>query len=613
MDDSRQDASPPSRRVTSDNPRSLGDLLQAIVRNVACGCLVWAGDRIIHANQAFAAMVDVPLERLLMWRRSDLENRLPIAGGSPGERAVESSAGAGTPASRVNPVIRVGRNPSGEERRFEFRSTAVAWDGNEAVIEYVTEVAAVNGFRLQAESAATNRAAIVEPGDEISFAIDAAARITAIDTRITRFGYLPDDLLGQSIGDLVATDDRARFLAVIEQTIRNGGEMRTEFRLRGRSGDLVWCENFSLARNRSPGESAGLTGILRDITRWKRMENALRESEQRFRTLAANVPIAIFIHRGGKFLYCNQTAVEVSGYSLEELAGLDYWQLAAPELWPSIRERGELRLARENPPSRYILPFIRKDGQRRFLDLTSGCVDIDGKPEIIGAGIDVTDRIETENKLRQSLEQNKVLLREVHHRVKNNLQVISSLLHLQSLRIEDSAARESFRQCQLRIKSMALVHASLYHHDRIEAIDFTTYLDELLDNLFTVYGRSRERIRLVKQIEAFPLEIDQVINCGLIFNELISNALKHAFPDERPGELFIGFTRSGNDQVVVTLRDNGVGLPEDFDLTTVATLGLVLVQSVTEQLNGVLTLRNQGGTEFTIIFPLAGFSNVQPV
>jgi PAS domain S-box-containing protein len=369
------------------------------------------------------------------------------------------------------------------------------------------------------------------------------------------------------------------------------------------TGTIFWFEHLGHVHKNARGEANGLVWIMRDITIREQMENALRESELKFKTLATNIPVAIFFHRGGKFVYCNPAAVAVSGYDIEELTGLEFWQLAAPELQSIIKERGLARLGGMDPPQRYILQIVRKDGQRRWIDLTNSIFEHDGQIAVIGAGIDVTDRIETENKLKTSLEENKLLLREIHHRVKNNLQVISGLLHLQASRISDPAARENFLQCQLRIKAMAMVHSTLYNRERLDSIDFRVYVDNLVDNLYTVYGCSRERIRLTTRVDVLDIDLDKAINFGLILNELVSNALKHAFPADRTGELFLGFTRLDDDRITLTVRDNGIGLAPEVDLSTLTTLGMVLVRSLTEQMDGVLTLKRDTGTEISIVFP----------
>ena len=195
-----------------------------------------------------------------------------------------------------------------------------------------------------------------------------------------------------------------------------------------------------------------------------------------------------------------------------------------------------------------------------------------------------------------------MLLREIHHRVKNNLQVISSLLNLQSGYIEDKKSLEIFRESQNRVKSMALIHEKLYQSKELNKIEFSEYIKSLMKDLFISYNIDNERIKLKSDFEGIYFEIDTAILGGLIINELVSNSLKHAFPDGRKGEVFIGINKIENNKYVLILKDNGIGFPENIDFRKTDSLGLQLVTTLTEQLGGVIDLNRNGYTEFKIVF-----------
>ena len=214
------------------------------------------------------------------------------------------------------------------------------------------------------------------------------------------------------------------------------------------------------------------------------------------------------------------------------------------------------------------------------------------------------------DKLQTSLQEKVVLLKEIHHRVKNNLQVISSLLSLQSRDIADERDLDLFINSQNRVKTMALIHERLYQSDDLAKVDFADYIPALADNLFNTYKTSAQEIDLKVHVGDLMLDLDQAIPCGLMLNELISNSLKYAFPDERSGEIRVqlGPTQDGHVELVV--GDNGIGLPPDLDFRTTKSLGLQLINILARQLRGSVDLRpGQAGTEFCVRFPLRSESS----
>ena len=215
---------------------------------------------------------------------------------------------------------------------------------------------------------------------------------------------------------------------------------------------------------------------------------------------------------------------------------------------------------------------------------------------------DVTHRALAEERLKASLREKDVLLEEVHHRVKNNLQVISSLLGLQARAISNPETRKKFEESQHRIQSMALLHERLYQSDDLTRIDFAEYLKRLAEQLFSVYG-ARKRIRLVTELEPLYFDLDTAVPCGLIVNELLSNALKYGFPKGRSGMVRLELRYLTPGTVSLTVEDDGAGLPVDFDWRTSSSLGLRLVRTLAEQLGGRVEWHRGPGTTFAIQFP----------
>jgi two-component sensor histidine kinase len=204
--------------------------------------------------------------------------------------------------------------------------------------------------------------------------------------------------------------------------------------------------------------------------------------------------------------------------------------------------------------------------------------------------------------LQASLQEKEVLLREIHHRVKNNLQVIASLLHLQSDQLKDPEGLALVEDMQNRIKSMALVHESLYQTGDLARFNFAGYIESLSTHLVQSYRAETSHICLHTTLDELALDVDTAIPCGMLLNELLTNALKYAFPDGRAGDIHI-VLRAEAGQVSLSVRDNGIGLPESLDVRNTESLGLQLVCLLTEQLGGTLTLTREGGTAFAVSFP----------
>jgi two-component sensor histidine kinase len=214
----------------------------------------------------------------------------------------------------------------------------------------------------------------------------------------------------------------------------------------------------------------------------------------------------------------------------------------------------------------------------------------------------VAERERVEETFKASLRQQEVLLREVHHRIKNNLQIISSLLDIQASTVEDPHMVEMFMDIQNRVISMALIHETLYQSGDLRMVNFGVYVRTLAEQIFRSYNVVPDRIALQIRAEEVMLDPNQAIPCGLILNELLSNCLKHAFPDERGGEIHIELLSDAAPRVTMIVRDTGIGFPAGVDSRHPATLGLQLVHGLTEQLGGRLETENNGGTTFKLTF-----------
>jgi len=215
---------------------------------------------------------------------------------------------------------------------------------------------------------------------------------------------------------------------------------------------------------------------------------------------------------------------------------------------------------------------------------------------------DITARKLVEEQTKASLREKEVLLKEIHHRVKNNLQIVSTLLDLQSSHTQDRQALEMFKESQGRVRSMALIHERLYRSHDLAHVDFAEYVRQLAADLYHSYKLSNDEIVLDVDVDVPQMSIDIAIPCGLLINELISNAFKHAFADATEGQLRVALRRIGDNINVLTVADTGAGFPRGLDFPNTTSFGLQLVITLVEQLNGEIELKTDRGTEFTVTF-----------
>ena len=226
-----------------------------------------------------------------------------------------------------------------------------------------------------------------------------------------------------------------------------------------------------------------------------------------------------------------------------------------------------------------------------------------GQPvKMIGTVQDITEQKNINTKLVQSLREKELMLKEVHHRVKNNLQVVSSLLRIQAANVEDKTVGEYLKISEQRVQSMALIHQQLYKTEDLSRINFGDYVRELCTYLLFAYGIERSKINLAVNIEDIYFGIDTALPCGLIINELITNALKHAFPGGRQGTIEISLVKGTDERNNLTIRDDGVGIKNDFNLEELKTLGMQLVSTLSKQLESEIEINNKNGTEVKLIF-----------
>lgn len=345
-----------------------------------------------------------------------------------------------------------------------------------------------------------------------------------------------------------------------------------------------------------------------EIAERQRIEEALRESEQQFRAAFHQAAVGI-AHVGidGRWLLVNQRLCDIVGYTRDELQLRTFQDITYPDDLKADLNYVDQILAGNIQIYSLEKRYFRKDSSLVWINLTVSLVhDAFDKPKYFISVIeDISDRKQSQDQIRASLREKEVLLKEIYHRVKNNFQVISSLLSLQSEYIKDKQDMQIFQQSQQRIASMALVHEKMYQSGDLSRINFREYVQELVASLCTSYEVNDGAIALNINIDDhILLGLDTAIPCGLIIHELVSNSLKYAFPAGRNGEIKIAIREISKNKILLTVSDNGIGLPPNFSFTETASLGWQLVEALASQLTADISINSDIGVEFLITFYL---------
>lgn len=332
--------------------------------------------------------------------------------------------------------------------------------------------------------------------------------------------------------------------------------------------------------------------------------SARLETENIMNTMAETL---IVVDPEGNIRSANRATFDLLGYGEDELIGKPFRTISGENQKDAVKELKNL--TRQGVANDSERTYLTKDGREIPVRFSASLLK-DGNGELKGvvcvAG-DFTDHKQAEEQIKQSLREKEVLLQEIHHRVKNNMQVISSLLNLQSEYIKDKQVLGMFKESRNRIRSMTLVYEKLYQSKDLARIDLKEYLEALVNELFRFYRIRPQKIALKIEAENVSLGVDYAVPCGLIINELVSNSLKHAFPQGKRGEIRVSLRSTGEDELKLVVSDNGTGIPQDLDFRDTESLGLHLVRILAgNQLHGEIKLDRAGGTTFSITFKQAG-------
>lgn len=391
----------------------------------------------------------------------------------------------------------------------------------------------------------------------------------------------------------------------VAQTLKQGKRFQGREMLQEQaSGNLAHVVVYPEPLYDARGKVVGSLNLVLDITQRKQVEEQL----MRANLVVENSPVVLLRWRaetGWPVVLVSKNITQF-GYEPEEFLGgeLGFTSIIHPDDRERVAWEVEVYATRGIDRFQQEYRILGKGGKVCWIN-DQTIVERDGDGQVThfqGIIIDISSRKQTEERMKESLAEKEVLLKEIHHRVKNNLQVVSSLLYLQSRKLADEEARALFIESQSRICSMALAHEQLYQSKNLSDISLQKYVQNLAAHVRQSFMAPGAAIECRIAVDDVMLDIEKVVPCGLLITELFSNALKHAFPDNRCGTIEIRIGRQG-DGMLLSVQDDGIGLPEDLDYRKAGTLGLQLVAALVEQLDGVLSVEGRGGTRVTITFP----------
>ena len=404
-------------------------------------------------------------------------------------------------------------------------------------------------------------------------------------------------LLGKTVREVFSGVEEFGLLDVFRRVWQTGVPERHPVSFYKDSMISGWRENYVYKL-----PSGEIVAVYEDVTEKKQAEAEAQEYSELARSLLmATTDAALIFEPAGTALDVNQVFLDSFRITREQIIGKNCWQ-AIPDDFTEKWKRFISNVLKKKQAHRLVNRW-----ENRWYDTVLYPV-FDAHNTVVKLVVffhDITEKKVHEEKMNKALAEKEVLLKEIHHRVKNNLQIIASMLSLQARYLGNENTFSLFEDSKNRIFTISLVHQLLYQSGDLSNIDFRRYTAELTSYLYQSLGLDKEKVKIVTDIEGVMLNMNQAMPCGLIINELISNSLKYAFPDDFRGEIRLYFRREDAGSYLLVVTDNGRGIPADVDTAAPATLGLKLVHTLTDQLGGTLLFNREKGTRIEIKFPVA--------
>lgn len=485
------------------------------------------------------------------------------------------------------------------EQRYQYKNRGVVWTNVTASVvrksdgtpQYFIMVVQDISDRHQAEFALEyserRYRAIVEDQTELVCRFFPDGTLTFVNHAYCEyFGQSYYELIGSNYIRLLSPKERQIHQKTLTEIAPEQPVKTLEYSLHHPNGTICWQQWNIRGFFNNQGCLVECQGVGRDIS------DRVRAEAERDRFFSISLDLLGIASFDGYFKRLNPAWERILGYPIEELLSKPFIEFSHPE------DRLKKLKILENIKQGIIQPYFEnrylcKDGSHKWISWS--VVPFPEEGLVYAVGRDITEQKQIEAQIQASLEEKDVLLKEIHHRVKNNLQIVCSLLELQSQCSADPKVIAMFKESQLRIRSMSLVHETLYQSNGLGHLDFTAYLREISVNLCTSYGYSPQILNIQSRPEKIRINLDTAIQCGLILNELLTNAFKYAFSDKTSAKIDLSIQALSSGEFLLMVRDNGIGLPENFNVENTQTLGWRVICALTRKLKGRITVTSNHG------------------
>lgn len=595
IDVTEQKKSEYALKLSEEKFRSLADTTHAVM-------FIYQDDKFVYGNSNAEILTGYSLNELYKMNFWDIIH--PAFREASKMRGIARQNGEDVPSRSELKII--GKN--GNEKWIDFSGSMFEFNGRPAVLGTaidITDRKKTDEILKDSEEKYRNLSQNA-PVAVTRLSVDNYKYEFVNDEFIRQSGYTMDEinaLPNNILSELIHDDDRQRVLSEYNNWLTNGckGVNFIEYKVINRNNVLLWLNSYLYAEFDSAGKPKIINQICIDVTDRKISAELVKQSEEKFRAVAESMPAQIVIFQGEKFVYANPYTEKLTGYTVEEALKMNFWDLVHPDSREDVKAIELARQKGKPVPEGYEIKIVTKNHKEKWLYYSAKLISYNNNIAVLGTIIDITERKKAEESLKGSLIEKEILLKEIHHRVKNNLQIVSSLLKLQSKYIKDENSLELFKESQNRVQSMALIHQKLYQAKDLTNINFCEYAGNLISYLMQTFGITTELIEVIIQPERIYMSIDNAIPAGLIINELVTNAIKHGFPDNAPGkiEIDVSFNET-TENYSIAVHDNGVGISEEIDINNSPSFGLKLVTTLAEQMKGKVEVTKDNGTTFTV-------------
>jgi PAS domain S-box-containing protein len=415
-------------------------------------------------------------------------------------------------------------------------------------------------------------------------------------------GYTQEEVIGKGAYDFFHPDDIKRIEESHLDILSTNSASKLSYRLKTKSGSYIWVETFSKAlRDPESGKVIEIQSTTRDITERKRLEESLISEKELLLTAIESMPgIFYMIDENQKYVMWNKNFEKTMGFDASEIPHMHPLDFYHEEDHAMITQKIEQAFIEGE--AEVEVDLINRKGEAIPHFITGKVLEKEGRKYVVGSGIDISSQMAYEKELEESISEKQILLKEIHHRVKNNLAIVSALLELQKFQTELPEVDKVLSESQLRIKSMALIHEKLYQTERMSSVE----LDQIISDLAESAKKTMDiEDKVTIKVDVCPLKVNvnQAVPCALIINELLSNAFEHAFKGIHKGEINL-IIKDYGEKIEIIVQDNGVGIPDKYLTDASESLGFIIINTLIEQLDANMYINNENGSEVRFSFKI---------